>query len=233
MKVQKAGSDVVCNICARNGAECEIPREKVTVRCAGIRTVCRECVQQHIRASTLKSLTIRCICVEGGCSSQFTHAEVRKHATAEDFTRYCDERLLFNLLAEDPEFCWCAFPGCGSGQLHVGQNSTPIVRCYACNNKTCFHHHCVWHSGRSCEQYDKDAQQSEEVALLQLLENRKILQRCPKCKHGVEKSHGCDHMTCRCKHEFCWRCLAPYGGKSGIRQAGNRAHKKTCRHYRK
>lgn len=30
---------------------------------------------------------------------------------------------------------------------------------------------------------------------------------CPGCKSSVEKSMGCNHMTCtRCKHHFCYRC---------------------------
>ncbi|PRP81313.1 ATP dependent helicase [Planoprotostelium fungivorum] len=33
-----------------------------------------------------------------------------------------------------------------------------------------------------------------------------VLSRCPKCKSPVEKSDGCDHMTCRCGAHFCWRC---------------------------
>ena len=34
---------------------------------------------------------------------------------------------------------------------------------------------------------------------------------CPKCKVKVEKSEGCNHMTCViCKYEFCWICLKKY-----------------------
>ncbi|KAI0082237.1 hypothetical protein K474DRAFT_1688223 [Panus rudis PR-1116 ss-1] len=30
---------------------------------------------------------------------------------------------------------------------------------------------------------------------------------CPSCEVRVEKSHGCNHMTClRCRHHFCYRC---------------------------
>lgn len=30
--------------------------------------------------------------------------------------------------------------------------------------------------------------------------------QCSKCKYWVHKSDGCDHMTCRCGHEFCYIC---------------------------
>lgn len=36
-------------------------------------------------------------------------------------------------------------------------------------------------------------------------------QRCRKCKAYVEKNGGCNHMTCRCGHEFCWRCGGDWG----------------------
>ena len=28
----------------------------------------------------------------------------------------------------------------------------------------------------------------------------------PKCKMGITKINGCNHMKCFCKHEFCWKC---------------------------
>ena len=31
--------------------------------------------------------------------------------------------------------------------------------------------------------------------------------RCPKCSRFVERSHGCIHMTCLCRNEFCMTCL--------------------------
>ena len=33
---------------------------------------------------------------------------------------------------------------------------------------------------------------------------------CPKCRTAVTKNAGCDHMTCRCGHQFYWTTLRPY-----------------------
>ncbi|PIL27664.1 hypothetical protein GSI_10816 [Ganoderma sinense ZZ0214-1] len=32
--------------------------------------------------------------------------------------------------------------------------------------------------------------------------------RCPGCATMIELNHGCYHMTCRCKTQFCYRCSA-------------------------
>lgn len=29
---------------------------------------------------------------------------------------------------------------------------------------------------------------------------------CPGCGVTIEKTHGCDHITCRCGQHWCWRC---------------------------
>ncbi|KAI8883511.1 hypothetical protein K501DRAFT_184309, partial [Backusella circina FSU 941] len=34
--------------------------------------------------------------------------------------------------------------------------------------------------------------------------------RCPTCKHMVEKNNGCNHITCRCGTQFCYRCGSLY-----------------------
>jgi len=228
-----AGPEILCNICARSGAETEIPVEKLTPRCAHVRTICKECIERHIAQSIEKQFyEIRCVCVEQGCSQTLTAQDVQKHASTRLFTRY-DDGLLRSTLEKDPEFCWCARPGCGSGQLHATKNRAQIVTCHVCSFKTCFQHHCEWHSGRTCRQYDTDASNSEEVGLLQFLQDTKRFRQCPNCQQGVEKNDGCDHMTCRCKHEFCWRCLAPYRGSHGIFEVGNCAHERSCTHYRK
>ncbi|KAI9325722.1 hypothetical protein DFJ73DRAFT_911712, partial [Zopfochytrium polystomum] len=31
--------------------------------------------------------------------------------------------------------------------------------------------------------------------------------RCPSCGFVIEKHTGCVHMTCKCRHEFCYTCL--------------------------
>jgi ariadne-1 len=36
------------------------------------------------------------------------------------------------------------------------------------------------------------------------------VKKCPKCTEYIEKNGGCDHMTCRCGHEFWWSSLTPY-----------------------
>ena len=35
---------------------------------------------------------------------------------------------------------------------------------------------------------------------------------CPQCRNGVQRNGGCNHMTCRCRAEFCYVCGQGYVG---------------------
>ena len=66
-----------------------------------------------------------------------------------------------------------------------------------------------------------------------LMENNTWLKlfskQCPKCQWHIQKTEGCDHMTCRhCKHEFCWICRVDY---KLIADKGNSQHETSCTHY--
>ncbi|EUC33094.1 hypothetical protein COCCADRAFT_37035 [Bipolaris zeicola 26-R-13] len=57
----------------------------------------------------------------------------------------------------------------------------------------------------------------------------KPTQKCPGCGSQIEKTTGCDHMTCKCGFEFCYVCRAPYAGPRGIRMIMARKNKNNPR----
>ncbi|KAF0465694.1 Serine/arginine repetitive matrix protein 2 [Gigaspora margarita] len=47
------------------------------------------------------------------------------------------------------------------------------------------------------------------------------LKQCPNCSSRIKKNEGCDHMTCRCGHQFCWICMNEW----------DKPHKSSCSFY--
>jgi len=80
-----------------------------------------------------------------------------------------------------------------------------FLRCPAesCGAMTCARCKAEATSGHKCEPG------KAEQAILALAQ-RSGWARCPGCAQLIELTHGCNHMTCRCKMEFCYSCNAKW-----------------------
>ncbi|XKL63017.1 hypothetical protein PGB90_005381 [Kerria lacca] len=97
---------------------------------------------------------------------------------------------------------WCPRAGCETVcTLCSTDRCTPqSVHCPTCNTDFCSNCRSMWHSGSPCK--------SEEVVPGVTFDSE-LIKCCPMCCVPIEKDEGCAQMLCkRCKHVFCWYCLA-------------------------
>lgn len=113
--------------------------------------------------------------------------------------RYDTLFLRRTLEQELPNFRWCLGPSCTFGQEHPDDPSPkPLIVCSFCGFVACSNHNSPWHSGRTCEEYDKETRagmSSVEKHSEKII--RKIAKRCPGCERYINKNGGCGHMTCK------------------------------------
>ena len=95
---------------------------------------------------------------------------------------------------------YCSNPNCatflGSSEDRLFAST---VKCPHCLVNTCPRCKEPAHPGEGCG-----------VGALQALAICEDWQTCPGCKTVVELNEGCNHITCRCKAEFCYLCAAPW-----------------------
>jgi len=199
-----------------------------TSACTHEVNTCTPCLRRWLEESLTSRGYDKISCPE--CSAPFQHLDVKACASKQQFKRY-DSLATRAVLSVMENFHWCMSPKCESGQIH--HDDSPIFVCTACHFKQCLRHEAPWHEGETCREYDYRVsgrkKKDEEERSRQTIQ--RISKQCPgaRCGARIQKNQGCDHMTCRkCKHEFCWVCLAEYGP---IRRHGNRMHKRNCRHY--
>lgn len=97
------------------------------------------------------------------------------------------------------------------------KHAATLVQCPRCHRSLCKACKCVWHDKLTCEMYQalpETERAPEDVAFANLAKQEKW-RRCPKCSAMVELKFGCNHITCICKHHFCYTCGADFEHKGG------------------
>lgn len=103
---------------------------------------------------------------------------------------------------------YCTAKGCGEwikpAQIHLdtsgGANTgRKYGICGKCKTKVCCTCNGKWHISRECPK-DEATKQFAEVA------KKEGWKKCYNCSAMVELNEGCNHMTCRCRAQFCMSC---------------------------
>ncbi|KAF2501528.1 hypothetical protein BU16DRAFT_438858, partial [Lophium mytilinum] len=176
--------------------------------------ICAECVQGSLSAQ-LSDTNTRITCPNADCHLQLTHEDIRTHGTYETFVRY-DTAISREAIRAMPGFTPCPSAKCPGGHFHETPEAGNIFTCEVCKTKYCVVCNVPFHTGQTCREYvevlNTAPQRREEEEKSKAYIERST-KKCPgeNCGWNIEKSEGCDHMTCRrCGHEFCWVCFAPW-----------------------
>ncbi|XP_047943918.1 probable E3 ubiquitin-protein ligase ARI5 [Salvia hispanica] len=112
--------------------------------------------------------------------------------------------------ASDSEIEKCPAAGCDLAiEFEFGWSTIHDVVCF-CSHTFCFLCAAESHRPVSCKVAAEwlKTKKSEAKSAKWIVSNTKP---CPKCHRPIQKTQGCDHMTCGapCLFYFCWNCLSP------------------------
>ena len=134
------------------------------------------------------------------------------------------DRVIFAEVSLDANRTWCPQAGCDTiCHICTGNKSQGVpVTCPSCVKEFCSLCSSAWHPGLTCaengaalvRQGGAGALGSEaglvgDIAMWMAGAEAENIKRCPMCAVPIERDAGCAQMMCkRCKHVFCWYCLA-------------------------
>ncbi|KAF2686028.1 hypothetical protein K458DRAFT_274706, partial [Lentithecium fluviatile CBS 122367] len=104
------------------------------------------------------------------------------------------------ITTKDP--IYCSSPHCAQ-YIQKRMISSGIARCLVCNQRTCAVCKAEEHQDQLCPD-------DEGTKMLKDQAKKERWQECTSCKNLVELTAGCFHITCRCSHQFCYLCGAPW-----------------------
>ncbi|XP_048758848.2 E3 ubiquitin-protein ligase RNF144A-like [Ostrea edulis] len=175
---------------------------------------CEKCMRQYLQVLITDGSILTITCPDAKCKKQgrMEAPEIESLVDASLFARY--HRLRHQREIElDPNRTFCPEVGCET-VCHVcstssGEHYSPIpVDCPECGLQFCSVCKAKWHETRTCDDVMFSGRQ-EDAGIPYNSREDAMIKRCPVCRVPIERNDGCAQMMCkRCKHVFCWYCLA-------------------------
>ena len=178
-------------------------------------TFCRECLKQYISFEVMEGAN-NVSCPDPNCVTQGVLSQNEMESLSDK--QLMEKHQKFRLNTEvslDSSRTWCPQAGCDTiCHISTGNKSEGIpVICPTCAKKFCSLCSATWHPRQTCAENGtalvKQGVDKVDVGIWMIGADAKNIKRCPKCGVLIEQDAGCAQMKCkRCKHIFCWYCLA-------------------------
>ncbi|CZR55118.1 uncharacterized protein PAC_05004 [Phialocephala subalpina] len=152
---------------------------------------CQECLQRVV----VNALNDEACYPPRCCKKPFQMDSMRYFLTPEIISGFHEKKVEF----ETANRLYCSNPTC-STFLYPACITGDKAECPICLVSTCTICKGATHTG--------DCPQDTGVQQVLTLANGEGWRRCSKCKAVVELGIGCNHITCRCKAEWCYVCGA-------------------------
>eukprot|EP00347_Sterkiella_histriomuscorum_P001452 403371984 len=163
----------------------------------------RECLQIYLNGEIQES-KFPLKCPENACQKELLIEDLNDILSEEQRQKHLE--FTFNqAIAQQQDMMWCPTADCKN--VLVIEEGVNELHCDQCNKDYCGQCKVEYHKERTCAQFQAENQNDKEF--LEFVKGKQFKQ-CPFCQFWVEKSEGCDHMTCKCKKEFCYKCGGVY-----------------------
>ena len=177
----------------------------------------RECLTHYAR-SQIEQGKLPIKCPVPNCKKPLSEKnDLKKLLNGADMTRL--QKFEWKMIRDSNPADYLECPNAACDYFFSRGNVKEIRKhdCPACGLSWCFKCNMNYHVGYTCAEYSA-RRTAEYVNSTELEEDRQLeawarsvgAKRCARCKYWVHKNDGCDHMTCRCGYEFCYKCGGKY-----------------------
>ncbi|KAJ4877869.1 putative E3 ubiquitin-protein ligase ARI3 [Raphanus sativus] len=192
-----------CEICMEDGLQ---SYTMTTMDCG--HCFCNNCWKEHFTVKINEGMSKRIACMAYKCNAICDEDVVKKLVHPEVADKF-DRFLAESYVDDNKRVKWCpSTPHCGNAIWKEDDDGE--VEC-SCGHQFCFKCLCESHSPCSCLMWKLWSKKCEDESetLNWITVHTKM---CPKCSRPVDRSYGCNLMTCICGQHFCWLC----GGATGV-----------------
>lgn len=233
---QFADTHFVCDVCF-----CSVLGSKCGQHQPCGHTHCHECLRSYLNMKIGSGDVTQLECPSNGCTTIVNPLTVKSLVSDALFNRY-EKLLLQRTLDAMGDVVYCPRPSCRCTVLK--EEDSNMAMCPKCEFAFCVLCKRAWHGVSPCrvlpgdldglkatyEALDEEGRRAMEaqygkVNLGRAFEehdSRKWIEGnsrgCPNCRANIEKTYGCNKMTCTsCHTHFCWLCGAVLSNQNPYR----------------
>ncbi|KAK0228802.1 hypothetical protein IW262DRAFT_1456020 [Armillaria fumosa] len=171
---------------------------------------CTGCIR-HFLTSAAKTGIFPLICMgnESTCGTPISIPVIQKFLPPTAFDHLLETIFTTHVDKHPQEFRYCKTPDCM--QIYRKSEVVSALRCPSCFSEICSSCGEDSHERLSCEdaRIHNNPVEQERMSEAWLSQQRGI-KKCPACSRLLEKTEGCNHMTCPCGAHICWRCMGTF-----------------------
>lgn len=204
LSTEQAAAETAAQFCP----VCLESKPTIPLPCCAL-TVCEDCLKLYV-SSQVRMAKSYVSCPSPDCTGYLEEGLLLSVLTNEEVARY---QYFLELSQLDSSTKPC--PQCShftSLKTHPPNRSEHKykIQCDSCQFVWCFKCHAPWHNGLKCREYRKGDKLLRTWASV-IEHGQRNAQKCPQCKIHIQRTEGCDHMTCtQCNTNFCYRCGERY-----------------------
>lgn len=199
-----------CGVCYE-----DVGRDGYSLSCK--HTFCQDCWVDYVTCAFDDQSILTLSCPQHDCIVRVTSDFLT--SIRPDFLTKWQNVFLSSYLEKSPSYRHCPGPSCPVVVYFPTAPQKIPLSCVQCSTSFCFGCGESPHQPARCTSFN-EWNQIFGSSTYWVQKNSKP---CPSCQVPIEKSEGCNHMTCsRCSANFCWLCL-------GTLVRHNESH--TCNRY--
>jgi hypothetical protein len=169
---------------------------------------CTACIRHYLTsASDTKGFPLVCIGDEDKCRVSIPIPIIQKFLLPQQFNQLINVAFTTYLDCHPQEFRYCPTPDCD--QIYRCNVDTAL-KCPSCFAAVCSACHEEAHDGMTCAERKLHNDPAEQDRMNETWALTSGAKKCPSCQVWIEKTEGCNHMTCRCGAHICWKCMGVF-----------------------
>ncbi|KAJ7684220.1 hypothetical protein DFH06DRAFT_1072788 [Mycena polygramma] len=222
-------SDVDCPVCF-----CTV-EDPVRLGCGHL--YCKDCLQHYLRpapqdpgfspkkcVAEVASPDTNMPASSSPCALHISYQIIRSLLTSAEEDSLLHASFLSHINEHPADFRYCPSPDCQTVYRPSGTGTA--FQCPSCLIHICPTCNVEYHDGMTCAEHQDNL--TGGLAALAKWREMNGVKQCPNCHADIEKTGGCNHMTCFfCKTHICWVCLKTFsdqGNDGGIYPHMQREH---------